>query len=157
MDLCLLTIAHALANVFIFGLPLSELHIFDYDLRLYSLAWALTYLFYIDDLQHIKLCIDEMIKYNSLKFFIFTGICAMSIIALGSSKFILSSFFPTVGVFYILKVSLALWLFYFYVRKDRTGWRKVLIIGNNLVGKKIFKYFQTHAFLGLIPIGILDL
>lgn len=119
-------------------------------------SWFITYLVFIDDFKFLKYRILKLLKIQSQKFVTFLSIAALLILFLNFDTASRAVFFGTAMVFYVIKIILAICLFYFLKITNEKNMSPFVIIGNNKIGHGIYKYFRKNTYLGYQPIAILD-
>lgn len=119
-------------------------------------SWFITYLFYIDDLKFLKQNLWILVKIQTQRVVSFLSISALAVLFLNFDTTSRTIFFGTSLVFYLCKIFLSIGLFYFFRIKNEKNMSPFIVVGNNKIGKEIYKYFSKNSYLGYQPVGIID-
>jgi putative colanic acid biosysnthesis UDP-glucose lipid carrier transferase len=124
---------------------------------LLNAAWIVSYIIYVDDLTYTQSKIQYLFGKMGKTFILFIAMVSASQLALGRYNYPYLYQLWIFLIFFLVKLTADLGLFFFSPVKNGPNMRSSIIIGNNPIGNELFQYFQKNTHLGLDPIGILDM
>lgn len=156
MDLILLNLAGPLVSSVT---TKSTQALFSYDGKVFILinaAWVTSYIIFIDDLSYFK-TIKYMIGKMASTFVLFIALLCSGLIFERFNNFSNQILFGTIALFFVFKLVTNLLIFYFAPTTNKANMRPAIIIGNNSIGIELYHYFTKNTYLGLEPLGILNI
>ena len=119
-----------------------------------NISGALVYVILINDMKHLKVDLWTMLRSQAQRFTAF--ITVATILAVGSNIENLAriQFLGSISLFILLKAVLSLFLFSNIPLKNSVA-SKIIIAGDNRIGRQIYKYCKDNPYLGYEPLGIL--
>ncbi len=124
---------------------------------LLNTAWIISYTIYVDDLTYTQSKIQYLIGKMGKTFILFIALVSATQLALSRYNYPYVYQLWIFLIFFLIKLTADLGLFFFSPVKNGPNMRSAIIIGNNPIGNEVFQYFLKNTHLGLNPIGILDM
>ena len=124
---------------------------------LLNAAWIVSYTIYVDDLTYTQSKIQYLIGKMGKTFILFIALVSATQLALSRYNYPYLYQLWIFLIFFLIKLTADLGLFFFSPVKNGPNMRSAIIVGNNPIGNELYQYFLKNTHLGLDPIGILDM
>jgi len=120
-----------------------------------NMAYIITYLIYIDDMQYLKTDFTDLLKLLIQRSITFLAIAAVLVIAYHTETYTRVQFLVPIAIFTIGKMAVSFFLFY-KMSLRKTGRSPMIIVGNNKIAYEVYRYCKRNKFSGYKPLGILS-
>jgi len=127
--------------------PLNELAV------VLNVSCVVTYLIFIDDMQYLKSDFGTQLRLLMQRLVTFTAIAAVLAIGFGLESYTRIQFLGSIFFFLSFKSFLSLFVVYKLALRKK-GRTPVVIVGDNKIGREVFRYCKENKFSGYRPLGI---